>query len=37
MLSLVVVFGILPSDQLATSTEPFSATANAMFGATWCR
>jgi L-asparagine transporter-like permease len=29
------VFGILPSDRLANSTEPFSATANAMFGGTW--
>jgi APA family basic amino acid/polyamine antiporter len=35
MLSLIAVFGILPSDQLANSTEPFSATANAMFGGTW--
>jgi APA family basic amino acid/polyamine antiporter len=35
MLSLVAVFGILPSDQLANSTEPFSAAANAIFGGTW--
>jgi basic amino acid/polyamine antiporter, APA family len=35
MLSLIAVFGILPSDQLASSTEPFSATVNAMFGGTW--
>jgi APA family basic amino acid/polyamine antiporter len=35
MLSLIAVFGILPSDQLANSTEPFSAAANAMFGGTW--
>ncbi len=35
MLSLIAVFGILSSDQLAESTEPFSATANAMFGGTW--
>jgi APA family basic amino acid/polyamine antiporter len=35
MLSMVAVFGILPSDQLANSTEPFSAAANAMFGGTW--
>ena len=27
--------GILPSNQLANSTEPFSAAANAMFGGTW--
>jgi APA family basic amino acid/polyamine antiporter len=35
MLSLIAVFGILPADQLANSTEPFSAAANAMFGGTW--
>jgi basic amino acid/polyamine antiporter, APA family len=35
MLSLIAIFGILPSNQLATSTEPFSATVNAMFGGTW--
>jgi APA family basic amino acid/polyamine antiporter len=35
MLSLIAIFGILPSDQLANSTEPFSAAANAMFGGTW--
>jgi APA family basic amino acid/polyamine antiporter len=35
MLSLIAVFGILPSDQLANSTEPFSAAVNAMFGGTW--
>jgi len=35
MHSLIAVFGILRSDQLANSTEPFSATANAMFGGTW--
>ena len=35
MLSLIAVFGILPSDRLADSTEPFSATVNAMFGGTW--
>jgi APA family basic amino acid/polyamine antiporter len=28
MLSLVAVFGILPTDQLANSTEPFSSAAN---------
>jgi APA family basic amino acid/polyamine antiporter len=35
MLSLFAVFGILPSNTLANSTEPFSAAANAMFGGTW--
>ena len=35
ILSLVAVFGILPSKTLADSTEPFSAAANAMFGGTW--
>jgi APA family basic amino acid/polyamine antiporter len=35
MLSLLAIFGILPSDKLANSTEPFSAAANAMFGGTW--
>ena len=35
MLSMFAVFGILPSSQLANSTEPFSAAANAMFGGTW--
>jgi APA family basic amino acid/polyamine antiporter len=35
MLSLIAVFGILPSDQLANSTEPFSDAANKMFGGTW--
>jgi basic amino acid/polyamine antiporter, APA family len=35
MLSLTAVFGILPSDQLAKTTEPFSAAVNAMFGGTW--
>ena len=35
MLSLFAVFGILPSSQLANSTEPFSAAVNAMFGGTW--
>jgi APA family basic amino acid/polyamine antiporter len=34
VLSLVAVFGILPSSQLATSTAPFSDAANAMFGGT---
>jgi APA family basic amino acid/polyamine antiporter len=35
MLSLTAVFGILPTSQLANSTEPFSAAANAIFGGTW--
>ncbi len=35
MLSLIAVFGILPSKTLQSSTEPFSAAANAMFGGTW--
>jgi APA family basic amino acid/polyamine antiporter len=35
MLSLTAVFGIVPTDQLANSTEPFSTAANAMFGGTW--
>jgi basic amino acid/polyamine antiporter, APA family len=35
MLSLIVVFGILPSSQLAESTAPFSDAINAMFGGTW--
>jgi APA family basic amino acid/polyamine antiporter len=35
MLSLIAIFGILPTDKLANSTEPFSDAANAMFGGTW--
>jgi len=35
MLSLVAVFGILPSSQLANSTAPFSDAINAMFGGSW--
>jgi APA family basic amino acid/polyamine antiporter len=35
MLSLTVVFGILPTTQLATATAPFSDAVNAMFGGTW--
>jgi APA family basic amino acid/polyamine antiporter len=34
MLSLIAVFGILPSHTLAESTAPFSAAVNAMFGGT---
>ena len=35
LLSLTVVFGILPSHRLASATAPFSDAANAMFGGTW--
>jgi APA family basic amino acid/polyamine antiporter len=35
LLSLVAVFGILPSSRLASATAPFSDAANAMFGGTW--
>ncbi len=35
MLSLGVIFGILPNSQLAESTAPFSDAVNAMFGGTW--
>jgi APA family basic amino acid/polyamine antiporter len=35
MLSLTVVFGILPNSTLAESTAPFSDAVNAMFGGTW--
>jgi len=35
MLSLIVVFGILPSSALAKSTAPFSDAINTMFGGTW--
>jgi APA family basic amino acid/polyamine antiporter len=34
MLSLIAVFGILPSSTLSESTAPFSAAVNAMFGGT---
>jgi APA family basic amino acid/polyamine antiporter len=34
MLSLIVVFGVLPSKTLAGSTAPFSDVVNAMFGGT---
>jgi APA family basic amino acid/polyamine antiporter len=34
MLSLTVVFGVLPSSQLAEASAPFSDVANAMFGGT---
>jgi APA family basic amino acid/polyamine antiporter len=35
MLSLIAVFGILPSSELASATAPFSDAADAMFGGTW--
>ena len=35
LLSLVAIFGILPSSTLAASTAPFSDAANFMFGGTW--
>jgi amino acid transporter len=35
MLSLTVVFGIVPTSQLADATAPFSDAVNAMFGGTW--
>src|SRR5262252_1453179 len=35
MLSLIAVFGIVPSSQLAKSNAPFSTAINAMFGGTW--
>jgi APA family basic amino acid/polyamine antiporter len=35
MLSLIAVFGIVPTSKLANATAPFSDAANAMFGGTW--
>ena len=35
MLSLTVVFGILPNSELGESTAPFSDAVNSMFGGTW--
>jgi APA family basic amino acid/polyamine antiporter len=35
MLSLTVVFGIVPTSKLATATAPFSDAVNTMFGGTW--
>ena len=35
LLSLTVVFGIVPSSKLADATAPFSDAVNAMFGGTW--
>src|SRR5499425_2592070 len=35
LLSLTVVFGIVPTSELAKATAPFSDAANAIFGGTW--
>src|SRR5215468_4154052 len=35
LLSLTVVFGIVPTSKLADATAPFSDAVNAMFGGTW--
>jgi APA family basic amino acid/polyamine antiporter len=35
MLSLIAVFGILPSTQLSEATAPFSDAADAIFGGSW--
>jgi APA family basic amino acid/polyamine antiporter len=35
ILSLVAVFGIVPSDKLQESNAPFSTAVNSMFGGTW--
>ncbi len=35
VLSLVAVFGIVPTSKLANATAPFSDAVNAMFGGTW--
>jgi basic amino acid/polyamine antiporter, APA family len=35
MLSLIAVFGIVPTSKLATATAPFSDAANTIFGGTW--
>jgi APA family basic amino acid/polyamine antiporter len=35
ILSLIAVFGILPTSKLADATAPFSDAANAIFGGTW--
>jgi len=35
MLSLIAVFGILPTSTLAKASAPFSDAANAIFGGTW--
>ena len=35
MLSLIAVFGIVPTSKLANATAPFSDAVNTMFGGTW--
>jgi APA family basic amino acid/polyamine antiporter len=35
MVSLTVMFGVVPNDQLQVSTAPFSDAVNLMFGGTW--
>jgi basic amino acid/polyamine antiporter, APA family len=35
MLSLIAVFGIVPTSSLAKATAPFSDAANSIFGSTW--
>src|SRR5215467_13614655 len=35
LLSLTVIFGIIPTSELATANAPFSDAANAIFGGTW--
>ena len=35
LLSLTVIFGIIPTSQLAKANAPFSDAANAIFGGTW--
>jgi APA family basic amino acid/polyamine antiporter len=35
MVALTVIFGILPTSQLASATAPFSDAANTIFGGTW--
>jgi APA family basic amino acid/polyamine antiporter len=35
MLSLIAVFGILPTSKLSSATAPFSDAANVIFGGTW--
>ncbi len=35
MLSLTVIFGVLPTSQLADATAPFSDAVDSMFGGTW--
>jgi APA family basic amino acid/polyamine antiporter len=35
MLSLTVIFGVLPTTEIAKSTAPFSTAADSMFGGSW--